>query len=261
MPDVDAVLTMTPPPCATITGSTCLQPRKTLFRLRSIWASHTSSLISTGPPGAEPPTLLSSTSIRPNRLWHASTMARTAALSVTSQPCVATVPPVSRIRSKVSAIAAASLSTANTLAPSSANSTAAARPLPQPGPTEPAPVITATLPSSLPAMRSSPRSDVKPSRIVDQDAAAGRLVGHEFRQEIDQIAVVGHGTHIGGRPVRAPQHAVRCGGDEGARERHHVVVRPRGVRTDAVGAGNLDPGIRTFQQLEKGLKRRLADAR
>src|SRR5467141_1164409 len=64
-PEVEAMLTIAPPPCFSITGSTCLQTRNTLFRLKSTCAFQTSSDISTGPPAAEPPTLLTSTSIRP----------------------------------------------------------------------------------------------------------------------------------------------------------------------------------------------------
>ena len=45
-----------------------------------------------------------------------------------------------------------SRSTAKIFAPSSAKRTAVARPLPQPGPTQPAPATSAILPSSLPAM-------------------------------------------------------------------------------------------------------------
>jgi len=56
-------------------------------------------------------------------------------------------------RATVSVIASAFLSTAKTFAPSRANSTAAARPLPQPGPTQPAPVMSATFPSTRPAIR------------------------------------------------------------------------------------------------------------
>src|SRR5664279_2963918 len=75
MPEVEPRLTIAPPPCASITGSTCLQVRNTLLRLESICASQTSSVISTGPPWAEPPTLLTSTSMRPNRLTQAATVA------------------------------------------------------------------------------------------------------------------------------------------------------------------------------------------
>src|SRR5260221_10067643 len=52
----------------------------------------------------------------------------------------------------VSRMEGASRSTEKTLAPSRAKITAMARPLPQPGPTHPAPTTIATLPSSLPAM-------------------------------------------------------------------------------------------------------------
>src|SRR3954451_1621079 len=58
-----ARLTIAPPlpsssNCRSITGSTCLQPRKALLRLRSICASHAPSGMETGSPGALPPTLL-----------------------------------------------------------------------------------------------------------------------------------------------------------------------------------------------------------
>ena len=49
----------------------------------------------------------------------------------------------------VSSSASALMSVMKTVAPWRASSTAVARPLPQPGPTEPAPVTIATLPSSL----------------------------------------------------------------------------------------------------------------
>ena len=83
--------------------------------------------------------------MRPNAARQASTMALTAALWVTSHSCVLIVPPNSATRSSVSFIDSPFLSTAKTLAPSRANSTAVARPLPQPGPTQPAPVTSATL--------------------------------------------------------------------------------------------------------------------
>src|SRR5262252_3578179 len=84
MPDVEAMLMITPLACRSITGSTCLQARKTLFKLKSTCVSQTSSDISTGPPDAEPPTLLTSTSMRPQESMQACTMAETARLSVTS---------------------------------------------------------------------------------------------------------------------------------------------------------------------------------
>src|SRR3954468_2836373 len=84
-------------------------------------------------------------SMRPKAATQASTMALTEALLVTSLSCARTVPPNSSMRATVSLIESPFLSAANTLAPSRANSTAVARPLPQPGPTQPAPVTSATL--------------------------------------------------------------------------------------------------------------------
>ena len=83
--------------------------------------------------------------MRPNAFRHASTIALTEALFVTSHSWVRIVPPNSSTWATVSFIDSPFLSAANTLAPSRANSTAVARPLPQPGPTHPAPVTSATL--------------------------------------------------------------------------------------------------------------------
>ena len=87
--------------------------------------------------------------MRPKTLRQASVMARTCASSSTSQTWVA-ISPSLPTRATVSVIESAFLSTAKTLAPSRANSTAAARPLPQPGPMQPAPVISATFPARRP---------------------------------------------------------------------------------------------------------------
>src|SRR6185369_4839113 len=73
-------------------------------------------------------------------------------LSVTLQVCDLMEPPNSATRASVSVIASASRSTAKTLAPSRANNTAMARPLPQPGPTQPAPATSATLSCKRPGM-------------------------------------------------------------------------------------------------------------
>src|SRR2546425_259540 len=140
-PEVEARLMITPPAWRSITGRTCLQARNTLFRLWSTCASQSSSLISTGPPGAEPPTLLTRMSMRPHSLRQDCTIALTETPSVTSQICILTA-----AFCTVSRRLAASRSTAKTFAPSSAKRTAVARPLPQPGPTEPAPVMIATRP-------------------------------------------------------------------------------------------------------------------
>ncbi len=150
------MFTTAPAPCCAIKGNTCLHIKKTLLRLWSIWVSHTSSLISTGPPAAEPPTLLTSTSMRPKRAKVACTAAWMEAVSVTSQVMESISPPcwlsTAWARSRVSAKRSWSRSSAMTLAPSCTMRAAMARPLPQPGPTEPAPVTSTTLSCSRPVM-------------------------------------------------------------------------------------------------------------
>src|SRR6266404_409506 len=103
---------------------------------------------------------------------HASTMAETALLSVASHWWDMISPPASSALSTVSRIESASRSTAKILAPSRAKIAAMARPLPQPGPTQPAPTTIATLPSSLPAIGSisyevaGHRADSDPELLV-----------------------------------------------------------------------------------------------
>ncbi len=87
--------------------------------------------------------------MRPNALMQASTIAMTEALSVTSHSrgCdFSAILPGLLGSATVSSMVFGALSAAKTLAPSSTKRTAVARPLPQPGPTQPAPVISATLP-------------------------------------------------------------------------------------------------------------------
>ena len=70
-------LTMAPLPCFSMIGSTYLQARNAVLRLWSICRSQTSSLIVTALPGAEPPTLLMRTSMRPNAPIQSATAAST----------------------------------------------------------------------------------------------------------------------------------------------------------------------------------------
>src|SRR5256885_12860941 len=95
--------------------------------------------------------------------------------------------------STVSRSAFASRSTAKTLAPSSAKRTVVARPLPQPGPTDPAPLTIATLSLS--------REPIEALRIVDQEAPALRLGRGVFADQVDEVAVIGHYGEIRVRPV------------------------------------------------------------
>ena len=76
------------------------------------------------------------------------TAAATCAELLTSPVTVVQSPPSEAMIAAVSIAASALISSATTLAPSRANNTATALPLPQPRPIEPAPVTNATLPSS-----------------------------------------------------------------------------------------------------------------
>src|SRR3954453_19349635 len=120
-------------------------------------------------------------------------MSATARASVTSQLCVATPGALST----VSRSAFASRSTAKTFAPSSTKRTVVARPLPQPGPMQPAPVTIATLSLS--------RKGIEAPRIVDQQALARRFARRDLGDQIYQIAVIGNHGEIGMRPIRAPE--------------------------------------------------------
>src|ERR1051326_8976328 len=114
-------------------------------------------------------------------------MVATCALSVASHWCGSISPPASRTRASVSVMASRLLSAANTFAPSCAKITAMARPLPQPGPTQPAPLTIATLPCSLPAMlfprlalfHVAPSNNRPNTKARDQSNDAGR----KFREE------------------------------------------------------------------------------
>src|SRR5215471_4700898 len=155
MPETEAMLTIAPLPCRSICGSTCLQVRNMLFRLTSLTRSQLSSVVSTGPPTSTMPTLLCNTSIRPNALKQASTIAATSSASDTLPATASQVPPSLSMIRLVSAAASRLMSAANTFAPSRAKSTAVALPLPQPGPLEPAPETKATLSLSRSPMCSS----------------------------------------------------------------------------------------------------------
>src|SRR5207253_3592837 len=145
-------------------------------------------------------------SMRPNFFTHACTMLATAAPSVTSQRCVA----MPGALSTVSVSAAASRSTAKTFAPSSTKRTVVARPLPQPGPIEPAPLMSAALSLS--------REPIEALRVVDQHRLPLLLRRRNLGEKIDEIAVVGHFLEIGMRPVGAPDRAVAKIGDQLSRE-------------------------------------------
>ncbi len=88
----------------------------------------------------------------PQRSVAAFTIAWQSALRVTSAAKTPASPPSVAICFAVSSAFSALRSTQSTRAPSRAKSSAAALPLPTPGPRDPAPVTMATLPSRRPGM-------------------------------------------------------------------------------------------------------------
>ena len=110
--------------------------------------SQSSSSTSTTVPVLMTATLFMSTSSLPYRWTAASTIARQSSELDTSASNTDASPPSSAMMADVSSARPASRSTSSTRAPSRANSTDVALPVPYPGPLEPAPVTIATLPSS-----------------------------------------------------------------------------------------------------------------
>src|SRR5205823_1361367 len=175
------------------------------------------------------------------RSRHARTIFSTASLLVTSQICVARP----GARSSVSFSARSSRSTAKTLAPSSAKRTVVARPLPQPGPTEPAPLTIAILSLS--------REPIEALRIVDQQPPALGFGGSVFADQVDEIAVVGHHGEIRMRPVGTPERAIAEFRDQLAAERNCVAPR-RALARDALRAAYLDPDVLRLHEREQRLE-------
>src|SRR6185312_4201972 len=176
-------------------------------------------------------------------------------------------PPTAFTRSIVSATLSVLRSTAKIFAPSWAKRTAVARPLPQPGPTLPAPVIMAILslrrPAiSLPPWRLSLRQaeTIEPLRVVDQQRGALRLAWCDLAQQIDQFAVVGNRPLVVRmRPVEAPDRSVARCFDEPARKGHRVGIR-WALAGDTVGAADLDPDVAVVEQAQQCLEVRLIEA-
>ena len=163
MPEMDETLTIAPRPILrpspstrnslrSMTGRAARQVRNMLLRLTACIRSHSASLTSAVGVGETIPTLLCSTSSRPNRSRQASTIASTRSALLTSAAKVSAVPPSPAIMPAVSAAASGFISTASTFAPARAYSTAAALPLPQPGPIDPAPTTMTTRSCKFPLM-------------------------------------------------------------------------------------------------------------
>ena len=141
-PVADAVLMIEPPPRRAARGSAYLMPRKTPRRFTATRRSNRSSSVSSsGWCGALKPALLNTTSSRPNASTAAANIACTSAACETSACTAIASLPISAAADSSCPLTSAQ----TTLAPSSANSSAEARPMP-----DPAPVTTATLPVSFP---------------------------------------------------------------------------------------------------------------
>src|SRR5690348_7404697 len=150
-------------------------------------------------------------------------------------------------------------STAKIFAPSSAKRTAVARPFPQPGPTDPAPVMIATFPSRRRFIGRSFPKPVEVQRIVDQKGFALFLRRRNFGEQVDQHAVVGYGREVRVRPVAAPEAAVSDFSDELAREGNRVFPG-RGFPRDTLRAAHLHPEACVAQELKQAAESRLIDA-
>src|SRR5437899_10374863 len=147
-PAPEDVFTIAPPPCLRISGISCFMHRKTPRRLVSMIRFHSSSSYSAVGAGflGSMPALLNAKSSRPKVLSKA---ALTSAARVTSHRTASARPPCASIMRAVSWLPCSDTSATTTLAPSWANASAAARPMPLA-----APVTNATFPvkSALPCV-------------------------------------------------------------------------------------------------------------
>jgi len=154
--EIDEMFTIAPPPLRRMAGMACLLASIMPVTLTRMTCSQSASSTSTTVPRPPIPTLLSRMSSRPHRRTASSTMAPALSARVTSASNTAASPPPCSIMVSVASAAARLTSTRRTLAPSRANRTAAARPLPMPAARDPAPVTIATFPSSRGARMITP---------------------------------------------------------------------------------------------------------
>src|SRR5438067_12169121 len=146
-PAPEEVFTIAPPPCLRISGISYFMHRKTPRRLVSRIRFHSSSSYSAVGAGflGSMPALLKAKSSRPKASTVLARPTFTSSARVTSHRTATARPPCSSIRRAVSWLPCSDTSAATTLAPSRANASAAARPMPLA-----APVTNATFPPKLP---------------------------------------------------------------------------------------------------------------
>src|ERR1700733_13355284 len=249
-------LMIAPPPAATMPGAAAWEHRNVPLALTAKLRSQSSSVASITDPALFTPALLYNTSTRPYSLRICSKALVTCSRSATLATTGSAVPPEAAISPAVSLAASALRSTTATAAPSRANRTAAARPMP-----DPAPVTTAVLPASLPVIASRPffRNENRPPcclhsqgrhPAVQDQRVAGHVAEPPRGQQRDRVRDLGGRGHPPGRdPALHLRPQVR-------------LVQPpaghRGVdhaRADGVGP---DPGRRVVHRDRPGQHQRRA---
>ena len=184
MPQTEAMLTMAPFPTFSISGISAFIKCQWPFKLVEITRSQSSSVVSRkGSRFPAIPAQLKAQSMRPKVSTPCLTMASTSSLLVTSVRTNMPSPPPFLTIPRVSIPPSSSTSDRITFAPSLANKTPDARPIPLP-----APVTSATFPSSMPFMVSSFFSNKKQKKE-----------GHSMAMSVrkTKLAVKGRGIHMG----------------------------------------------------------------
>ncbi len=148
--EIEARLTIAPPPALRIAGTTCLATSDGPMTLTSSICRH-SSTVASMPRRMKIAALFTRMWIAPKAVMASAAIRVTLHSSATSVLTKSARPPAFWIVPAVSRPVASSRSAITTAAPSSAKSSAVARPIPAP-----APVITATFPASRFMARSSP---------------------------------------------------------------------------------------------------------
>src|ERR1700729_715238 len=166
-------LMIDPPPAATMPGAAAWEHRNVPLALTAKLRSQSSSVASITDPALFTPALLYNTSTWRYSLRICSKALVTCSRSATLATMGSAVPPEAAISPAVSLAASALRSTTATAAPSRANRTAAARPMP-----DPAPVTTAVLPASLPVIASRPffRNENRPPYCLNSQCFLRRFL-------------------------------------------------------------------------------------
>src|SRR5258707_911844 len=236
------MLMMDPPPCSRMIGMACLMDIHADLRLTLRMRSNACSSARCAGPSPPPPipTLLTRISIRPQRDLASATTAAQSASRETSARNGAALPPSLAIMATVSIAVARSRPTHRTCAPSRANSTAMARPLPMVSPADwPAPTMMAILPCRRPLMSKSLQIGIQHLAFVELNAKTvehhrdlGVLVRREYH--VHALALLEVPRQL--RPDRI--------GDE--LRAMQIVGRPQQGRIGRAPAGRvgaeLDPG-------------------